>query len=61
MKNYFNVSRANLPKSEKEIGEILSMMEAIYKKFSVEHGLNLGTHTSFPLIHYRKEIERPEY
>ncbi|MEI7614109.1 MAG: dynamin family protein [Betaproteobacteria bacterium] len=61
MKNYFNVARANLAKSEHEIGEILSMMEAIYRKFSVEHGLKLGTPTVFSLIRYREETERLEY
>jgi hypothetical protein len=61
MKNYFNVSRSNLDKSDAEITEILSMMEAIYKKFSVEHGLKLGAPTSFSLIRYQKEIDRLEY
>ena len=61
MKNFFNVSRTNLTKSDGEINEILSMMEAIYKKFSVEHGLKLGTPTGFSLIRYQKEIDRLEY
>jgi hypothetical protein len=61
MQNFFNVSRTNLTKSEGEINEILSMMDAIYKKFSVEHGLKLGTPTGFSLIRYQKEIDRLEY
>ncbi len=61
MKNYFNVARANLTQSENEVSEILSMMEAIYRKFSVEHGLKLGTPTGFSLLRYRKETERLEY
>ena len=36
------------------------MMEAVYKKFSVEHGLKLGTPTSFSLIRYRKDVDRLE-
>jgi hypothetical protein len=60
MKNFFNISRGNLLKSNTEITEILNMMEAIYKKFSVEHGLKLGTPTSFSLIRYEKEIDRLE-
>ena len=60
MKNYFSISRANLSKSDGEITEILSMMDAIYKKFSVEHGLKLGTPTGFSLIRYRKDIDRLE-
>ncbi len=58
MKNFFNISRANLVKSDGEVSEILTMMEAIYKKFSVEHGLKP---TGFSLISYEKDIERLEY
>ena len=61
MKNFFNVSRVNLTKSDGEINEILAMMEAIYKKFSVEHGLKLGTPIGFSLIRYQKEIARLEH
>ena len=60
MRNFFAVSRANLSKSDGEISEILTMMEAIYKKFAVEHGLKLGTPTGFSLIRYQKEIDRLE-
>ena len=60
MKSFFNTARANLDNSEDEVYEILSMMEAIYKKFAVEHGLKLGAPTSFSLIRYQKEIERLE-
>jgi hypothetical protein len=61
MTNFFAVSRTNLTNSDSEISEILSMMEAIYKKFSVEHGLKLGAPTPFSLIRYQKEIDRLEY
>ena len=61
MKNLFIVSRANLNKSDGEITEIISMMTAVYKKFSVEHGLKLGTPTGFSLIRYQKEIDRLEF
>jgi len=61
MKNFFSVSRANLHKSDGEITEILAMMEAIYKKFSVEHGLKLGIPTGFSLLRYQKEIDRLDY
>jgi hypothetical protein len=60
MKNFFTVSRANLAKSDGEISEILNMMEAIYKKFAVEHGLKLGTPTGFSLIRYQRDIDRLE-
>ena len=60
MKNFFNVSRVNLTRSDGEIDEIIAMMEAIYRKFSVEHGLKLGTPIGFSLIRYQKEIARLE-
>ncbi|HRE15987.1 MAG TPA: dynamin family protein [Rhodocyclaceae bacterium] len=60
MGNFFGVSRQALAKSKKEISEILTMMEAVYKKFSVEHGLRLGTPPSFSLLRYEKEIDRLE-
>ena len=60
MKNFFNVARANLDNSEDEINEILSMMEAIYKRFAVEHGLKLGAPTSFSLIRHQQEVQRLE-
>ncbi|HQC81002.1 MAG TPA: dynamin family protein [Accumulibacter sp.] len=58
MTQFFNASRNRLANSESEIGEILAMMSAIYKKFSVEHGLKLGTPTAFSLMRYEKEIDR---
>ena len=58
MKNFFDVSRRNLSNSEGEITEILAMMDAIYKKFAVEHGLKLGTPTSYSLTRYQKELDR---
>ncbi len=60
MDHFFRTSKENVQKSGKEIGEILSMMEAIYKKFSVEHGLKLGSPTQFNLLRYEKELERLE-
>jgi len=60
MQNFFCVTRANLKKSDGEISEILTMMEAIYKKFAVEHGLKLGTPHGFSLIRYEKDIDRLE-
>ena len=58
MAHFFAKAREALTKSNKEIGEILSMMEAIYKKFSVEHGLKLGSPTTFSLLRYEKELDR---
>jgi len=61
MKNFFDVSRANLKQSDSEIKEILSMMEAVCKKFSVEHGLKLGAPHGFSLIRYQKDLDRLEH
>ena len=58
MGNFFGRSREALAKSNDEINEILAMMEAVYKRFAVEHGLKLGSPTSFSLLRYEKEIDR---
>jgi len=55
---FFTVARGNLASSRAEVAEIMTMMEAIYKKFAVEHGLKLGTPTAFSLQKYEKEIDR---
>ncbi|MBL8431615.1 MAG: GTPase, partial [Dechloromonas sp.] len=60
MANFLSRSRASLTRSTDEIGEIRSMMEAVYKKFSVEHGLKLGTPAAFSLLRYEKELDRLE-
>ncbi|MDP2880517.1 MAG: dynamin family protein [Azonexus sp.] len=58
MAGFFAGSRSALDKSNKEISEILSMMEAVYKKFAIEHGLKLGSPTTFSLLRYEKELDR---
>ena len=58
MANFFARSHEALNKSNGEINEILAMMEAVYKKFSVEHGLKLGTPTTFSLLRYERELDR---
>ena len=60
MREYFLQARDKMAQADAEVVEILSMMEAVYKKFSVEHGLKLGTPTSFSLIRYRKDVDRLE-
>ena len=55
---FFTVARGNLASSRAEVNEIMTMMEAIYKKFAVEHGLKLGTPAGFSLQKYEKEIDR---
>lgn len=58
MDHFFKVVFEHLNRSNGEINEILAMMDAVYRKFSVEHGLKLGTPTTFSLLRYEKEIQR---
>jgi predicted GTPase len=58
MGGFFGRSRDALAKSNGEINEILAMMEAVYKRFAVEHGLKLGSPTAFSLLRYEKELDR---
>ena len=58
MGRFFGRSREALVKSNQEINEILAMMEAVYKRFAVEHGLKLGSPTAFSLLRYEKELDR---
>lgn len=60
MANFFGVTRDALAKSKGEVDEIHKMMDAIYRKFSVEHGLKLGSPASFSLLRYEKELDRLE-
>jgi hypothetical protein len=58
MGGFFARTREALAKSNGEIAEILAMMDAVYKKFAVEHGLKLGAPTAFSLLRYEREIDR---
>ncbi len=61
MASYFEKNRQALVHSEHEISEIMQMMEAVYKKFTVEHGLRLGTPPRFTLKRWHKEIDRLQH
>ncbi|MCL2523263.1 MAG: dynamin family protein [Betaproteobacteria bacterium] len=58
MSRFFTQAHESLTRSNHEIGEILAMMNAIYKRFAVEHGLKLGTPVTFSLLRYEKELNR---
>jgi len=60
MKGFFAHLRGNLKKSTDEISEISRMLDAMYKRFTVEHGLKLAAPTAFSTLRYEKEIERLE-
>jgi len=62
MRMYFDSIYNRLDRATAEVREIIGMMEVIYKKFNIEHGLslNLGANT-FSLLRHEKEVERLEY
>jgi len=60
MRDFFNNIRSNLQRSSGEITEITKMLDAMYKRFSVEHGLKLSSPSSFSTLRYQKEIDRLE-
>ena len=60
MKGFFQHLRANLQRSTAEIGEITRMLDVMYKRFSIEHGLKLSQPESFSTLRYEKEIDRLE-
>ena len=60
MRDFFNNIRSNLQRSSTEITEITKMLDAMYKRFSVEHGLKLTSPSGFSTLRYQKEIDRLE-
>lgn len=60
MEGFFQHLRNNLQRSTSEIAEITKMLDAMYKRFSVEHGLKLAPPETFSTLRYEKEIERLE-
>ena len=60
MKNFFHRSRRNMQKSEIDAQEIFEMIDAIQKKFIIEHGLKLNIPDSFSLVPYQRDIDRLE-
>lgn len=60
MEGFFTGLRANLSLSTQEIGEITTMLDSMYKRFSVEHGLKLTRPEGFSTLRYEKELDRLE-
>ncbi|HKO88604.1 MAG TPA: GTPase, partial [Burkholderiales bacterium] len=60
MNEYFDAVRGKLSSAEEKVIDIQSMMEAMYRKFSEEHGLQLNTPMSFSMLRYQKEFDRLE-
>jgi hypothetical protein len=60
MTNFFGAMHESLDASSAEIQEITTMLSAMYKRFTVQHGLKLGAPTPFSVLRYQKDLERLE-
>ena len=60
MRSFFEVLRKRLQSSSQEIEEITTMLDAMYRRFSIEHGLKLSPPSSFSFWQYEREIARLE-
>ncbi|NMF89534.1 dynamin family protein [Aromatoleum petrolei] len=60
MENFFFSLRGNLARSADEIAEITRMLDSMYKRFSVEHGLKLAAPEAFSTLRYERELDRLE-
>ena len=56
MKDFFARVRSNLGKADADISEIYRMLDAMYKRFSVEHGLKLTAPEKFSIQRCEAEI-----
>lgn len=57
IKAFFTETQDRLKKSTQETEEIRTMMNAVYKRLSVEHGLRLSVPAGFSLLVYGKELD----
>jgi hypothetical protein len=60
MDGFFSDLKERLVKSDSQIEEIKSMMDAMYEKFSKEHGLRKADAPSFSTLRYQKELAKLE-
>ena len=60
MQRYFARLHDNLQRSATEIAEITTMLDAMYRRFSIEHGLKLVPPETFSVAPYEREIARLE-
>ncbi|MCC4115036.1 dynamin family protein [Aromatoleum toluclasticum] len=60
MESFFQSLRGNLSRSADEIAEITHMLDSMYKRFSVEHGLKLAAPEAFSTLRYERELDRLE-
>ncbi len=60
MSNFFKRVDQHLESAHNQIEEINKMMEAMYHKLNLEHGINLISIPPFSTLRYRKEMQRLE-
>ncbi|HZV98528.1 MAG TPA: dynamin family protein [Methylophilaceae bacterium] len=60
MDGFFADLKDRLIKSDRQIEEIKKMMDAMYEKFSKEHGLRKADPPSFSTLRYQKELAKLE-
>lgn len=60
MTRFFRNVREGLELSAEQVTEISTLMAAMYRKFSDEHGLRLSAPAPFSMLKYLKEIDRLE-
>ncbi|MBX6393067.1 MAG: dynamin family protein, partial [Burkholderiales bacterium] len=60
MMSYFTAIREKLHTADKILREIQRMMDAMYRQFAVDHGLQLSAPVPFSAYRYLKEFERLE-
>ena len=58
MNAFFRHVREKFSQSKAEAEEITRMLDAMYKRFSSEHGLRLAAPTPFSMLKYEKELDR---
>ncbi|MDB5807645.1 MAG: hypothetical protein JWN73_4967 [Betaproteobacteria bacterium] len=60
MRRFFKDNRELFERTNTVVGEISTMMESMYKKFSGEFGLRLAAPAQFSMLRYMKEVDRVE-
>ncbi len=60
MDGFFADLKDRMVQSDKQIEEIKNMMDAMYEKFSKEHGLRKADAPSFSTLRYQKELAKLE-
>ncbi len=58
MNNFFIVIKDRLSKSDRQVDEIKRMMDAMYEKFSEEHGLREVKPPAFSMTRHQKEVAK---